>query len=126
MKRLMPLAAATLLTLLSLPLQAEKAVFAGGCFWCVEAVYQDLEGVSDAVSGFTGGTLQNPTYKGNHEGHYEAVEITFDPAVISYQELLVDPDCMEKFTSACFLPHTDLSRFPSVAERHEQRKSVHE
>jgi peptide-methionine (S)-S-oxide reductase len=67
---------------------AEKAIFAGGCFWCVEAAYQDIDGVSDAISGFTGGTLKNPTYSGNHRGHYEAVEITFDPEVISYQQLL--------------------------------------
>jgi peptide-methionine (S)-S-oxide reductase len=70
------------------PAHADKAVFAGGCFWCVEAVYQDIEGVTDAVSGFTGGTLKNPTYSGNHRGHYEAVEVTYDPAIISYQDLL--------------------------------------
>ncbi len=67
---------------------ADKAVFAGGCFWCVEAAYQDVEGVTAALSGFTGGSLQNPTYRGNHKGHYEAVEITYDSAIISYQELL--------------------------------------
>lgn len=67
---------------------ADTAVFAGGCFWCVEAAYQDLEGVSDAVSGFTGGTLKNPTYRGNHEGHYEAVKVTYDPAKVSYEKLL--------------------------------------
>ena len=67
---------------------ADKAVFAGGCFWCVEAAYQDVDGVTAAVSGFTGGSLQNPSYRGNHKGHYEAVEITYDPAIISYQELL--------------------------------------
>lgn len=63
-------------------------MFAGGCFWCMESAYQDQEGVSDVVSGFTGGTLANPTYKGNHAGHFEAVKVTYDPAVISYQELL--------------------------------------
>jgi peptide-methionine (S)-S-oxide reductase len=67
---------------------ADKAIFAGGCFWCVEAAYQDVNGVTAAVSGFTGGSLQNPTYRGNHKGHYEAVEVTYDSAVISYQELL--------------------------------------
>ena len=46
---------------------ADKAVFAGGCFWCVEAAYQDVDGVTAAVSGFTGGSLQNPTYRGNHK-----------------------------------------------------------
>ena len=67
---------------------ADKAVFAGGCFWCVEAAYQDVDGVTDAVSGFTGGTLQNPSYSGNHQGHYEAVEVSYDPTKISYEELL--------------------------------------
>ena len=67
---------------------AEKAVFAGGCFWCVESLYQEQEGVSKVISGFTGGTLKNPTYSGNHRGHYEAVEVTYDPLVISYQDLL--------------------------------------
>ncbi|MCB1707004.1 MAG: peptide-methionine (S)-S-oxide reductase MsrA, partial [Halioglobus sp.] len=67
---------------------AATAVFAGGCFWCMEAVYQEHEGVSDVISGFTGGTLQNPSYSGNHEGHYEAVQVSYDPAVVSYEELL--------------------------------------
>ena len=67
---------------------ADKATFAGGCFWCVESDFQDLDGVISAVSGFTGGTLKKPTYRGNHEGHYESVEIEFDPEIISYAELL--------------------------------------
>lgn len=67
---------------------ADKAVFAGGCFWCVEAAFQDVDGVTSAVSGFTGGSLKNPTYSGNHQGHYEAVEVSFDPSIISYQQLL--------------------------------------
>ena len=67
---------------------ADTAIFAGGCFWCMEAYFQEVKGVSDVVSGFTGGTLKNPTYRGNHRGHYEAVEITYDPEVISYQQLL--------------------------------------
>jgi peptide-methionine (S)-S-oxide reductase len=67
---------------------ADKAVLAGGCFWCMEADFEKLEGVTDVISGFTGGTLKDPTYNGNHEGHYEAVEITYDPNKISYEELL--------------------------------------
>jgi len=70
------------------PVFAAKAVFAGGCFWCVEKDFEKLEGVTEAVSGFTGGTAENPTYSGDHAGHYEAVEITYDPDVVSYQELL--------------------------------------
>ncbi|MBF0286399.1 MAG: peptide-methionine (S)-S-oxide reductase MsrA [SAR324 cluster bacterium] len=66
----------------------EKTVLAGGCFWCMEADFEKLEGVLDVVSGFTGGTAENPTYNGDHQGHYEAVEITYDSEKISYKELL--------------------------------------
>lgn len=67
---------------------ADTTILAGGCFWCMEADFEKLEGVTDVISGFTGGTLKNPTYNGNHEGHLEAVEITYDPAKVSYQKLL--------------------------------------
>lgn len=67
---------------------ADKAVFAGGCFWCMEADFEKLAGVTDVVSGFTGGALEDPTYSGNHQGHYEAVEVSYDPAIVSYEQLL--------------------------------------
>jgi peptide-methionine (S)-S-oxide reductase len=67
--------------------EIEKAIVAGGCFWCVESDFEKVKGVVDVVSGYTGGDSQNPTYR-SHEGHYEAVEITFDSAVISYGELM--------------------------------------
>lgn len=67
--------------------RAETAIVAGGCFWCVESDFEGVEGVSDVVSGYTGGDLQNPTYR-NHDGHFEAVRITFDPAVISYGDVI--------------------------------------
>ncbi len=67
---------------------ADKAILAGGCFWCMEADFEKLEGVTDVISGFTGGTTKNPTYSGNHEGHYEAVEITYDPKKLSFKDLL--------------------------------------
>lgn len=70
------------------PALADKAILAGGCFWCMEADFEKLEGVTDVVSGFTGGTITNPTYTGNHDGHFEAVEITYDPNKISYRQLL--------------------------------------
>jgi peptide-methionine (S)-S-oxide reductase len=76
------------LTLTASPLRAAEAMFAGGCFWCMEADFEKLEGVGEVVSGFTGGTLPNPTYRGNHEGHYEAVKVSYDPAVVSYEALL--------------------------------------
>jgi peptide-methionine (S)-S-oxide reductase len=68
--------------------QADKAIFAGGCFWCMESDFEKLDGVTDVISGFTGGTIKNPTYNGDHTGHIEAVEVTYDPASISYQGLL--------------------------------------
>ena len=67
---------------------ADKTILAGGCFWCMESDFEKLEGVSEVISGFSGGTLKDPTYNGNNEGHFEAVEITYDPDKISYNELL--------------------------------------
>ena len=68
--------------------ETASAMFAGGCFWCMESAFQEHEGVTDVVSGFSGGTLKNPTYRGNHEGHFEAIKVSYDPAVVSYQQLL--------------------------------------
>lgn len=68
--------------------RADTAVFAGGCFWCMESDFEKLDGVSEVISGFTGGTLPNPTYNGDHTGHYEAVEVIYDPKVVDYQGLL--------------------------------------
>lgn len=91
MKRLAPLALATLMTggAYTVPANAETAVFAGGCFWCVESDLEQLPGVRDVVSGYAGGTTQNPTYK-NYErgGHREVVQVDFDETKISYSELL--------------------------------------
>lgn len=64
-----------------------EAVFAGGCFWCVESDFEHLDGVIEAVSGYTGGELRNPTYQ-NHEGHIEAVRVTYDPRRVTYGQLL--------------------------------------
>ena len=67
---------------------ADKAVFAGGCFWCMESDFEKIDGVNEVISGFTGGSIPNPTYNGNHQGHYEAVEIDYDSTKLSYQDLL--------------------------------------
>lgn len=62
------------------------AVFAGGCFWCVESDFDKLKGVANVVSGYSGGDTNGPTYE-DHDGHLEAVEVTYDPAVVSFREL---------------------------------------
>jgi len=70
---------------------AETTILAGGCFWCVESDFEGVKGVRSVVSGYTGGTTQNPTYKqvtAGGTGHFEAVRITYDPATLSYDKLL--------------------------------------
>jgi len=69
----------------------ETATFAGGCFWCIEAGFEKIEGVVEAVSGYTGGHVENPSYEqvtSGTSGHYEAVQIKFDPEKINYTQLL--------------------------------------
>lgn len=109
-----------ILMLLALPVRAETIVVAGGCFWCVEADFERVAGVSGAVSGFMGGTVANPTYRQvtrGGTGHLEAVEIAYDPAVLPLERLLdlflrsIDPtdaggqfcDRGESYTTAIFV-----------------------
>ncbi len=69
----------------------ESAVFGGGCFWCLEAVFEDVRGVEDVVSGYAGGSVENPTYEQvcrGRTGHAEVVRITYDPEVVTYEDLL--------------------------------------
>lgn len=69
----------------------EVATLAGGCFWCIEAVFDDLQGVERVESGYSGGTVANPTYRqvcSGTTGHAEVIQLTFDPRVISYREIL--------------------------------------
>jgi methionine-S-sulfoxide reductase len=71
--------------------KTETAIFAGGCFWCVEEAFEKVPGVLSAVSGYTGGTVANPTYEqvGTHRtGHAEAVEVIYDPAKVTYPQLV--------------------------------------
>lgn len=122
---------------------ADKAVFAGGCFWCMEKDFEALEGVSEAISGFTGGTAPDPTYRGNHAGHYEAVEVIYDPAVVSYQDLLdhfwvnIDPfdaigqfcDKGDEYRSAIFVANEEQRKLAEasqakVVERFPKAKGV--
>lgn len=103
---------------------AEKTVLAGGCFWCMEADFEKLDGVIDVVSGFTGGTVENPTYNGNHEGHYEAVEITYDPEKVSYKDLLdhywVNIDPFDARGQFCDKGHSYLSAIFVANEKEEE------
>jgi peptide-methionine (S)-S-oxide reductase len=108
----------------------EQATLAGGCFWCLEAVFDDLEGVQSVESGYTGGRVSNPTYEQVCSGstdHAEAVQITFDPQQISYHDLLTifftihDPTSLNRqgndigtqYRSAIFL-HDDAQRQTAV------------
>lgn len=85
----------TLLTLIVYPISAkeklETAIFAGGCFWCMESPFEKVPGVKDVVSGYTGGNKDNPTYEevsSGTTGHVEAILITYDPNKVSYEQLL--------------------------------------
>jgi len=72
------------------PTRVATAVFAGGCFWCVEADFDKVDGVLETISGYTGGTVENPSYRSvtqGNTGHYEAVKVTYDPSKVSYDEL---------------------------------------
>ncbi|HIF18615.1 MAG TPA: peptide-methionine (S)-S-oxide reductase [Cycloclasticus sp.] len=92
---------------------ADTAILAGGCFWCMESDFEKLDGVSDVVSGFTGGEIANPSYNGNHKGHYEAVKITYDPKVVDYQGILnhfwVNVDPFDARGQFCDKGHSYLS-----------------
>lgn len=71
--------------------RSEVATLGGGCFWCIEAVFNQLQGVESAVSGYAGGTMPDPDYEavcGGDTGHAEVVQVTFDPQVLSYREVL--------------------------------------
>ena len=107
-----------------------KATFAGGCFWCMEGPFDELEGVLSTTSGYTGGHMANPTYEqvsAGVTGHAEAVEVAYDPQRISYQELLtiywrnVDPTT----PNAQFCDHGDQYR-PAIFYHNEEQRRLAE
>lgn len=106
---------------------ADKAVLAGGCFWCMESDFEKLPGVTDVISGFTGGSAPNPTYNGDHTGHYEAVEITYDPTQLSYAALLdhywVNIDPFDAGGQFCDKGHSYLS---AIFVQNNEEKSIAE
>ncbi len=117
------------------PGTTETATFGTGCFWCTEAVFQQIRGVKRVVSGYTGGQRPNPTYEEictGRTGHAEAIQLTYDPAAVSYPELLEvfwrshDPTTLNRqgadvgtqYRSAIFY-HTERQR--ELAERYKQK-----
>ena len=88
----------------------QSAIFAGGCFWCMEADFEKINGIKEVVSGYIGGTSKNPNYNNyGKSGHIESVEIFYDPAVVSYAELLeifwVNIDPLDKNGQFCDRGH---------------------
>ena len=117
----------------------EKATFAAGCFWHVEAVFRQVPGVKATRVGYTGGTYENPTYKdvcSDTTGHAEAVEVTYDPERVSYEDLLnvfwenhdpttlnrQGPDFGSQYRSAIFV-HDDEQKTAAIASRDELERS---
>jgi len=117
----------------AIPEDAATATFAGGCFWCTEAAFDQTEGVYEAISGYTGGTVEDPTYEqvtSGTTGHAESVQVSYDPEQISYDELLtiywrtVDPtdaggqnyDRGSQYRTAIFV-HDDEQRALAEASR---------
>ena len=115
------------------------ATFAGGCFWCVEAAFEKVEGVLSATSGYTGGTVPDPTYEevsAGGTGHVEAVRVVYDPNIISYEELLsifwhdIDPtvddrqfcDVGSQYRAVVFY-HDEAQRKAAEASRAELEKT---
>jgi peptide methionine sulfoxide reductase msrA/msrB len=123
------------------PEQTRSAVFAGGCFWCTESDFEKVDGVIDAVSGYTGGHMKNPTYEqvsSGVTGHVEAVKVIYDPQKVSYEQLLavfwrhVDPtddggqfvDRGSQYRSAIFYADSEQKRL-AEASRQELAASGH-
>jgi peptide-methionine (S)-S-oxide reductase len=131
-------------TLLAAPVAAgdgetEYATFAGGCFWCIEADFEKVDGVISVTSGYTGGKVTNPTYKqvsAGKTGHTEAVRVVFDPQIVSYDELLavfwrnIDPtvtdrqfcDVGNQYRSGIFF-HNEAQREAAESSRTELKKA---
>jgi peptide-methionine (S)-S-oxide reductase len=116
----------------------EKATFAGGCFWGVEHLFNEMPGVIDAVSGYTGGSRDDPTYEqvcSGRTGHAEAVEVTYDPAKVTYAELLnafwnmhdpttlnrQGPDHGHQYRSAIFFQNPEQEKEALASKEQAQR-----
>jgi peptide-methionine (S)-S-oxide reductase len=113
----------------------EQATLGGGCFWCVEAVYQDVKGVERVVSGYAGGSVDNPTYQQictGRTGHAEVVQITFDPDVISFEQILYifwrthDPTTLNRQGADSGTQYRSVIFYHDDTQRAIAEKSLHE
>ncbi|WP_114662057.1 peptide-methionine (S)-S-oxide reductase MsrA [Polynucleobacter necessarius] len=109
----------------------ERATLGGGCFWCLEAVYQQIHGVSSVVSGYAGGESPNPSYETvctGTTGHAEIVDIEFDPQIISFRDLLEIFFVIHDPTTLNYQGHDHGTQYRSVSFTHgdEQSKIAHE
>lgn len=117
----------------------EQATFAGGCFWCTEAIFQRLKGVTAVISGFTGGNIEDPSYEqvtSGKTGHAEAIQIIFDPNIITYQTLLEvfwathnpttknqqDADIGTQYRSAIFYHTQEQKQIAEISQQKAQQK----
>ena len=114
---------------------SETATLAGGCFWCLEAAFEQLQGINRVVSGYTGGSVKNPDYRAVCEGttgHAEAVQIDFDPAVISYRDLLGvfftihDPTTLNRQGPDVGTQYRSAIYYHSAAQREDAEAAIRE
>ncbi|SPD75644.1 Peptide methionine sulfoxide reductase MsrA/MsrB (Includes: Peptide methionine sulfoxide reductase MsrA; Peptide methionine sulfoxide reductase MsrB) [uncultured Desulfobacterium sp.] len=123
------------------PEKSNKATFAGGCFWCVEADFEKVEGVSEVISGYTGGSKENPKYEevsSGVTGHREAIQVTYDPKIVSFEKLLdifwrhVDPtdpggqfvDRGQQYQSAIFYHDDEQRRLAEASKKRLEESGV--
>jgi peptide-methionine (S)-S-oxide reductase len=116
----------------------QTAIFAGGCFWCVESDFDKLPGILETISGYTGGSVKNPTYKqvsAGKTGHFEAVQVRYDPKQVSYAQLLnyfwrhIDPldgegqfcDRGGQYRSAIFVQTSEQKKEAEASRQHTEK-----
>lgn len=105
----------------------ERATLGGGCFWCLEAVYQQIQGVSAVVSGYAGGEMLNPDYESictGQTGHAEIVDVYFDPAVVSYRDLLEIFFVIHDPTTLNYQGHDRGTQYRSVIFTHSDSQHI--
>lgn len=113
----------------------QTAVLGGGCFWCLEAVFDDLRGVTSVESGYMGGQVDNPTYRqvcGGNTGHVEVVRVTFDPQIISFREVLDvffsihDPTTLNRQGADVGTQYRSVIFYDSEEQRHVAEQAIQE